>query len=103
MTQPTGSPATDGSGTTFVVAVDGTPAPLPSAPSGSTIQSAVGASNPYIVLENVTIPSGASNLATSGTLNDVRPQVTFLGGGVKSRIFLGSTQSIPSGADTKIL
>ena len=42
------------------VAVAGTPASTPSAPSSVTIQSAVGAGNPYMVLWDVTIPAGAT-------------------------------------------
>lgn len=47
------------------VAVAGTPASTPSAPSAVTIQSAVGAGNPYMVLWNVTIPAGATAMNTA--------------------------------------
>lgn len=70
------SPNADASNVAKIIAVDGTPAPSPSAPSASTIQTAVGSSNPYIVLDNVTVNSGASVINTSNCL-DVRPQVRF--------------------------
>ena len=47
------------------VAVAGTPASTPSAPSAVTIQSAVGAGNPYMVLWDVTIPAGATAMNTA--------------------------------------
>ena len=54
------SPNADDTNTTFVVNIDGTPAASPNPPSGSTIQSTIGAGNPYIVLANNLINSGAS-------------------------------------------
>jgi hypothetical protein len=68
----------DASNVAKLMAIDGTPAASPSAPSGATIQSAVGASNPYAILANVTVPSGASNLSTQGTVTDVRVKVGFV-------------------------
>lgn len=53
------------------IAVAGTPAATPSAPTTATIQSAVGAGNPYMVLWNVTIPANATAL-TNATFTDVR-------------------------------
>jgi hypothetical protein len=65
------SPVSDGSGVAKVVSVDGTPAGSPTAPSGATIQAAIGASNPYIILANVTVNSGGS---VPASIADVRPQ-----------------------------
>ncbi len=65
------SPVSDGSGVAKVVSVDGTPAGSPTAPSGATIQAAIGASNPYITLANVTVNSGGS---VPASISDVRPQ-----------------------------
>lgn len=52
-------------------AVAGTAAATPSAPSAATIQSAIGAGNPYMVLWEVTIPANATAL-TSATFTDRR-------------------------------
>ncbi|HWY79454.1 MAG TPA: hypothetical protein VNW29_03790 [Candidatus Sulfotelmatobacter sp.] len=69
-----GSPNSDDTNTAHIISVDGTPAGSPSAPSGSTIQSAVGAGNPYIKLADVLVNSGAS-VPTS--ITDKRNQVAF--------------------------
>lgn len=53
------------------VAVAGTAAATPSAPSTATIQSAIGAGNPYMVLWEVTIPASATAL-TGATFTDKR-------------------------------
>lgn len=52
-------------------AVAGTAAATPSAPSAATIQSAIGAGNPYMVLWEVTIPANATAL-TGATFTDRR-------------------------------
>ncbi len=52
-----------------IVSVDGTPAGSPTAPSSATIQSAIGASNPYTILANVTVNSGSS---VPNTITDTR-------------------------------
>lgn len=54
------SPNADDTNTVSVITVDGTAAPSPSVPSLATIQSAVGASNPFTILDDVTINSGAT-------------------------------------------
>ena len=51
--------------------VAGTPAQSPSAPSATTIQNAVGAGNPYIILYDILVPANATNLSTA-TLYDRR-------------------------------
>lgn len=70
------TPNSDDSNTNLLLAVDGTPAGSPSAPSAGTIQAAVGASNPYIILSNVTVASGAS-VITTGNCLDVRQAAVF--------------------------
>ena len=45
--------------------VDGTPAANPSAPSSATIQTAVGAGNPYVVLWHVLVPKSATSLTAA--------------------------------------
>lgn len=49
--------------------VAGSPAATPSAPSTATIQSSVGAGNPYMVLANVAV---AKNASAVGSITDVR-------------------------------
>lgn len=51
--------------------VAGTPASAPTAPSTSTIQSSIGAGNPYMVLANVTVPK-SSTAALSFKIADMR-------------------------------
>lgn len=51
--------------------VAGTPASTPTAPSTSTIQSSIGAGNPYMVLANITVPT-SSSAASSFTITDMR-------------------------------
>ena len=57
-------------------AVAGTAAATPSAPSTATIQSAIGAGNPYMVLWEVTIPANATAL-TNATFTDKRNIATI--------------------------
>lgn len=47
------------------ISVDGTPAANPSAPSAATIQTAVGAGNPYVVLWHVLVPKSATSLTAA--------------------------------------
>lgn len=51
--------------------VAGTPASAPTAPSTATIQSSIGAGNPYMILANVTVPK-SSTAASSFTITDMR-------------------------------
>lgn len=51
--------------------VAGTPASAPTAPSTATIQSSIGAGNPYMVLANITVPK-SSTAASSFTITDTR-------------------------------
>lgn len=63
------------------LAVQGTPAGSPTAPSGSTIQSGVGAGNPYYVLGNVNVPNGftsGSQITNSGSTVIVDTRTKFL-------------------------
>lgn len=47
------------------IAVNGTPAAVPSAPSAGTIQTAVGAGNPYIIIANVTVGTGVTTIVNA--------------------------------------
>lgn len=60
----------------LLAAVDGTPAGSPTAPSDSTIQAAVGASNPWIKLADVAVASGASGISNAN-ITDQRRRVYF--------------------------
>lgn len=65
------------------IAVQGTPAGSPTAPSGATIQAAVGAGNPYYVLGNVNVPNGftsGSSITNSGSTVIVDTRTQFLVG-----------------------
>lgn len=57
--------------------VTGTPASVPTDPSGATIQSSVGAGNPYIVLARVRVNTSATSI-TAGNITDLRKLVTPL-------------------------
>ena len=71
--------------------VAGTAAATPSNPSAATIQTSVGAGNPYMVLAYVTIPASASSLSVA-TINDARNIAT---NGVRLQL---STTDIGEGA-----
>lgn len=53
------------------MAVTGTPAASPSAPSDVTVQAAVGASNPYFNIANVLVGTGVTTIST-GNITDTR-------------------------------
>ena len=72
-------------------AVAGSPAATPSRPTAASIQSSVGASNPYMVLSYVTVPKNATAIST-GTFVDARKIVGQV------RLVL-STTDIGEGAD----
>lgn len=57
------------------ITVDGTPAASPVAPSAGTIQTAVGAGNPYIILANITVATGATQILNA-SIADQRIKVT---------------------------
>lgn len=61
--------------------VAGTPAATPVAPNATTIQSTIGAGNPYMVLWDVTIPAGATNL-TGATFTDKRKTASIADGSI---------------------
>lgn len=63
-------------GITKVLAVDGTPAGSPAAPSGATIQSAVGAGNPYYVLATVLVGAAVTQI-TNSNITDTRTKMTL--------------------------
>ena|SRR5665213_1012398 len=66
-TSPVNSP-----GAMVYAAVAGTPASSPAVPSGSAIQTAIGASNPYIILAQVAVAANVTSIVNS-YITDVRP------------------------------
>ena len=56
--------------------VAGTPAGSPADPSGSTIQTAVGASNPYIRLARIAVAAGATSISTAN-ITDLRTSIAL--------------------------
>lgn len=58
--------------------VDGTPAGSPADPSDSAIQTAVGASNPWIKLARVSVPAGVSSIVDA-YITDLRDEIVFTG------------------------
>lgn len=70
--------------------VAGTPAGSPAEPSGSTIQAAVGAGNPYYILADQNVPNGfnaGSTITNSGTTIIVNKRTTFLLGSSTKFLF----------------
>lgn len=63
-------------GVTKLLAVNGTPGAIPSAPNSTAIQTAVGAGNPYIVLAEVRVNAAAATI-TDANITDTRSQVSL--------------------------
>lgn len=61
-------------GVAKLLAVNGTPSAVPTAPNSTTIQSAVGAGNPYTILAEVRVNAAATTIANVN-ITDVRSQV----------------------------
>jgi len=70
------SPNADISNVAKLTKVNGTPAGSPTAPSDSDISTAIGASNPFIRLPNVTVASGATSIQTAN-IADTRTKFTL--------------------------
>lgn len=71
----TATPAENSTGTdvAFFTTVDGTPASSPAAPLEADIEDEVGASNPYLVIAQVTVPSAATGIS-NGDIEQVAPR-----------------------------
>ena len=63
------SNTTDNPAVLKFMSVAGTPAGSPSAPSGATIQAAVGASNPYYILADVAVANNFTTITTGNITN----------------------------------
>lgn len=61
-------------GITKLMAVNGSASSTPSAPSGSVIQAAVGAGNPYIILANIAVGTAVTQI-TASNITDLRAPV----------------------------
>ena len=59
--------------------VAGTAAASPAAPSDATIQSAIGAGNPFLRLANILVPQNATNLS-GATFTDIAPVPSYING-----------------------
>lgn len=77
-------------GITKLIAVNGTPSAVPSAPSAGTIQTAVGAGNPYIVLANVTVAAAATQVINAN-ISDQRTQISLSSNLVASSSIIDSS------------
>lgn len=100
---PTTSVVDNTNGVLKFASVAGTAASTPQAPNQATIQSAIGAGNPYLVLANITIPSNATNL-TNATFTDVRSILGRLASGnyVINRTYTANA-TYPKPADVKYI
>lgn len=70
------TPNSDITNVAKLVAIQGTPAASPTAPDNTAIEAAIGASNPYLRLADVTVASGAASILTANIL-DQRADVVF--------------------------
>ena len=59
-----------------IIKVNGTPGAIPTAPTGGTIQTAVGAGNPYIILADVRVNALATTV-TNANITDRRTRLTI--------------------------
>jgi hypothetical protein len=59
-----------------IIKVNGTPGAVPTAPTGGTIQTAVGAGNPYIILADVRVNALATTV-TDANITDRRTRLTI--------------------------
>ena len=60
-----------------LLAVNGTPAASPTAPNGTTLQSAAGAGNPYMKLAEVLVGTGVTQI-TNANITDFRTKLTLV-------------------------
>lgn len=72
------SPNSDATNVAKLMAVAGTPAGSPAAPDDAAIQTAVGASNPFLRIANVTVDNGASSIVDA-KIEDARTPIQLNG------------------------
>lgn len=89
-------PNTDASNVAKLIVVAGTPAASPVVPTDGEIQTAIGASNPFLRLADVTVSSGASSI-TNGNIADKRVTFTLNGAQLQAtQLKLTEQSSTPS-------
>lgn len=74
-----------------LAAVAGTPNSSPVAPNTSAIQTAIGSSNPYIILANIAVGANVTQILTSN-ITDLRAMAT-LNTSILATMFAGAVQS----------
>jgi hypothetical protein len=96
------TPNKDADNVATLVAVAGTPAASPSAPSDSAIQTAVGSGNAFYRLANVTVANGASSIATAN-IADTRSgvQLQVLGSYLRRNLSTSKLQFSNDGTNYK--
>ena len=70
------SPNSDASNVAKITAVEGTPAASPTAPSDSDIETAIGASNPYLRLANIDVANAATEIYAAD-ITDMRQEARW--------------------------
>lgn len=78
--------------------VAGTPAASPVAPSGGTIQTAIGAGNPYVTLANISVAAAAATIVNAN-ITDTRSPMAYTGGYLWGGASNTKGHSIPNIAD----
>lgn len=84
-----------------LIKVDGTPAASPTAPSAGTIQTAVGAGNPYIVLADVRVNALATTV-TNANITDRRSRLRIADNVVADTSLLDSAVTTSKLADNAV-
>lgn len=84
-----------------VKAVDGTPGAIPVAPSGATIQSSVGAANPYIVLADVRVNAAVTSILTAN-ITDRRTQLNIADNMIRTESLRDSSVSTSKILDSAV-
>lgn len=88
-------------GITKLKVVAGTPGGVPSAPNSGTIQTAVGASNPWIRLANVTIGTSATQV-TNANISDQRILISLATNLVSSSAIQDNSITLAKMADNSV-
>jgi len=87
------TPDLNASNVASLVAVQGTPAPSPVAPSDATIQTAVGASNAFLRLADVTVANGAASITNANIADKRVPvEIKLMNGRLKYNAATGKLQ-----------
>lgn len=90
------SPDSTSSNVAKLAVVVGTPGASPSAPDDTEIGSAIGASNPYLVIADITVANGASSI-TDANITDQRSVIKTIEGTKSTDLSYASTIDIDIG------